>query len=373
MKEKEELKKWIILIIVAVGSFWALNNIGIFIGAIGKVINVLSPFIIGIALAYILNIPMTKIEKYLNEKLKEKNKKIPTRIISIILSILIFVLVVAFVLLMLIPELIENIELLILNIPTLISNVEDWIVGLLDNYPDMQYEIEKAFAENANVSSLIVNMLNYLLNGSINIISNLVSGIVTVFTAFIFAVYMLSQKEQLQESIKKLIKVYVKKEYANKIMDIAELSNKIFSKFISGQCVEAVILGCIFFVILSIFRFPYALLISVLTAITALIPIFGAMIAMVIGAILIAITNPFQAFIFILVFLVIQQIEGNFIYPKVVGKSVGLSPLLTLLAITVGGGLFGVVGMLIGLPIASIVYSLFTNETNKREVKKKTD
>lgn len=373
MKEKEELKKWIILIIVASVSFWLVDNIGLFVGIIVKIINVLKPFIIGVALAYILNIPMTKIEKYLNSKLKEKNTNIPIRIISIILSIIILFLIVGFVLLMLIPELIENIELLIQNIPVFITKIEYWLVGILDEYPDMQYEIEKLFAENGNFNGIIVDMLNYVLNGSINIIKNLISGIVTVFTALIFAIYMLSQKEQIQDSLKKLIKVYIKKDYANKIMNIAELSNKIFAKFISGQCVEAAILGCIFFVVLSIFRFPYALLISVLTAVTALIPMFGAMIAMVIGAILIAITNPFQAFIFILVFLVIQQIEGNFIYPKVVGKSVGLSPLLTLLAITVGGGLFGIVGMLIGLPIASIVYSIFTNETNKKVVKKKVD
>lgn len=371
MKTKEELKNWIILILVAAISFWGINNINIFISVITKLIKVLSPFIIGIALAYILNIPMIKIEKIINTKLKEKTKKIPVRIISITLSILLLILILAVVLLMLIPELIENIELLIQNIPTLITNVENWIIGLLDKYPDMQYEIKKVFAENATVNSIIVNILNYILNGSINLISSLVSGIFTVFTALIFAIYMLSQKERIQTSLKELIYAYIKKEYANKIMYISKLSNNIFTKFISGQCVEAVILGCILFVVLTIFRLPYALLISVLTSITALIPIFGALIAMVIGIILIAITNPFQAFIFALIFLVIQQIEGNLIYPKVVGKSVGLSPIWTLLAITVGGGLFGIIGMLIGLPIASIMYSLFKNNKNERIVKKK--
>jgi len=276
------------------------------------------------------------------------------------------VIVLAVVLLMLVPELIENIELLIQNIPILITNIEQWIVGLLDKYPDMQFEIQNAFEQNANVSNLIVNVLNYILNGSINLISNLVSGIFNVFTALIFAVYMLSQKESILSSLKELLYTYVKKDYSDKIMEISTLSNNVFSKFISGQCVEVVILGCIFFVVLSIFRFPYALLISVVTSITALIPFFGAFIAMVIGVILIAITNPLQAFIFAIVFMVIQQIENNFIYPKVVGKSVGLSPLLTLLAITVGGGLFGVVGMLIGLPIASIVYSLFSGKKIKK-------
>jgi len=373
MKNNEELKKWIILILIAIVSYWGINNLGLIFGIVGKFLNVLLPFIIGIALAYILNIPMTKIENFIKSKLKNKNSKIPVRIISIVLSLVLLVLVVAIVLLMLIPELVENIELLIQNIPTLISNVENWIINLLDKYPDMQYEIEKVFDENANINGVLIGVLNYVVNGSINLISGLVSGVITIFTSLIFAIYMLGQKEYLQESLKKIIYAYTKKEYANKIMEVGKLSNNIFSKFISGQCLEAVILGLIFFVVLSIFRFPYALLISVLITITALIPIFGAMIAMVIGAILIAITNPFQAFIFILVFLVVQQIEGNFIYPKVVGKSVGLSPLWTLLAITVGGGLFGIVGMLIGLPVASIIYSLVTNDANKRLVKKKVN
>lgn len=366
MKNKEELKNWIVLILVGIVSYWVINNLGLFMGIIGKILEVLLPFIIGIALAYILNIPMTKIEKFLKDKLKGKNSNISIRVISIVLSLILLIFIVAFVLLMLIPELVENIELLIQNIPILIYKVEDWIISLLDKYPDMQYEIEKIFNNSTSDNGIIINILNYALNGSINIITSLVSGIITIFTSLIFAIYMLSQKEQLQESLKNIIYIYTKKSYANKIMEVAKLSNNIFSKFISGQCLEAVILGCIFFVVLSIFRFPYALIISVLTTITALIPIFGAMIAMVIGAILIAITNPFQAFIFILVFLVIQQIEGNFIYPKVVGKSVGLSPLWTLLAITVGGGLFGIVGMLIGLPIASIIYSLIANDASKR-------
>ena len=150
----------------------------------------------------------------------------------------------------------------------------------------------------------------------------------------------------------KYIEKYLKS--GDKILEIGELSNKTFSKFISGQCVEAVILGSIMFIFCLLFRFPYALIIAVLTTVTALIPIFGAMIAMCIGAILIGITNPIQALLFIVVFQIVQQIEGNFIYPRVVGKSVGLSPMWTLLAITVGGSLFGIVGMLLGLPLASV-------------------
>ena len=363
MKSREELKNWIILILITMGLFWIVNNVDVIISIFNKIITVIFPFILGIVLAYILNILMTKIEKLLKKKIK--NKKIPYRVISISLSLIILIIIILFIAFMLIPELIENIELLIQNIPTLIGKIETWTLNILSEYPDIQQEINNIFKE-ASVSNIIMTLLNYLLNSSISFVSSLVSSIITIFTSLVFAIYMLSQKEYLINSLKKLINAYVKKEYAEKLMNIGTSSNIVFSKFVSGQCVEAVILGGIFFVVLTIFRFPYALIISVLTSITALIPVFGALIAMVVGAILIAINNPIQSLIFIIVFLVIQQIEGNLIYPKVVGKSVGLSPIWTLLAITVGGGLFGIVGMLIGIPIASIAYTLIVNDANKR-------
>ena len=206
---------------------------------------------------------------------------------------------------------------------------------------------------------------------SISFITSFISSLVTLFTALVFSCYMLSQKEYLIYGLKKVLNAYFSKSKSDKILGICTLSNNTFSKFVSGQCLEALILGVIFFVVLSIFRFPYALLISLLTSITALIPIFGALIAMVIGAILIATINPLQALLFIVLFLIIQQIEGNVIYPKVVGKSVGLSPIWTLLAVTVGGNLFGILGMLIGLPLASIVYALIKKDINNKVQEKK--
>lgn len=363
MKTKEELKNWLILVIISILCFCFINNIGLVLSVIKEIFNVISPFILGFALAYILNIPMVKIERFLKNKFN--NKKMPYRIISITLSLVILLFAILFVAFMLIPELIENIELLIQNIPLLFDKVETWTLNLLSEYPEIQSKIRDMFID-TNVTDIIMSLLNYLLNSSIGFISSLVSGVITIFTGLVFAIYMLSQKEYLIKSIKKLMQAYLKKNHINKIMAIGVQTNKVFSKFISGQCVEAVILGCIFFVVLNIFRFPYALIISVLTSITSLIPIFGAFIAMFVGAILIAITSPIQSLIFMIVFIVIQQIEGNLIYPKVVGKSVGLSPILTLLAVTVGGGLFGIVGMLIGLPIASVIYSLIVSDATKR-------
>lgn len=371
-KEIFSLKKWIILIIITALSFWIVNNLEIISSFLNKLFNVFFPFILGGIIAYILNIPMTKIEKSLRKIIKKDNKEVLIRTLAIILSLLLFVVVIICIAFLLIPELIDNIEMLIKNIPGVIEKIEIWLLDVLDKYPDIQKQIVEVFSNSDhNVSSIVSSILNYLLNGVIGFISNLVSGFITFFTAVIFSIYMLSQKEYLIRCSKKLVYGYLKEEQARKVTEIAELTNKTFSNFISGQCVEAFILGLIIFIALTIFRFPYALIISVLTAVTALIPIFGAIIAMVIGAVLIGINNPIQAILFIVVFQVIQQIEGNFIYPKVVGKSVGLSPMWTLLAITAGGSLFGIVGMLVGLPLASVAYALIKESVNTRLKQKK--
>lgn len=371
MDNIKEMKKWIVLILIAVMSYWGINNLSFLFSIFKKIFNVLSPFILGGVLAFILNIPMTKIENGIKKKFENKKNKSIIRIVSITLSLLILVSIIGIIAFLLIPELIENIQLLIKNIPTFIQHIEDWVINLLDKYPDVQMKLEETLRKNTDVNDIMLKLLNYLLNGSIGFISTLISSIITLFTAIVFAIYMLSQKEYLLRGTKKVIYACFDKKKGDKLMEMGILANDVFSKFISGQCVEAAILGSIFFVVLSIFRFPYALIISILTTVTALIPIFGAMIAMIIGAILIAIINPIQAVIFIIVFQVIQQIEGNFIYPRIVGKSVGLSPMWTLLAITVGGSLFGIVGMLIGLPLASILYAIIKVNVNNRLKEKK--
>lgn len=363
----EELKKWIIVVLIGIFAYWGLNNLEIISGWFGTIYKVFFPFILGFVLAYILNIPTMKIERLLKKIIPDKYKKQKLiRFLSILFSLLLMVLVVVFIAFLLIPELIENIELLMKNIPGIIDKAEVFILDLADKYPEVQAQIEEAFSKGGTVTKLLSNILNYFINGAIGFVSDLFSGIVNIFTALIFAVYMLAQKESLVSKIKAMVYAFFDKKKSRKIMEIASLSNKTFTNFISGQCVEAVILGTIIFVVSLLCGFPYAILIGVLTAVTALIPIFGAFIALGVGTLLIAISNPLQAIIFVLVFFVVQQIEGNFIYPKVVGKSVGLSPLFTLLAITVGGNLCGVVGMLIGLPLASIVYTLLKDDINNK-------
>lgn len=368
---KTNMKKLMILIAFGIGLFWLLESISTITDFISHVFKLLFPFIMGGIIAFILNIPMSKIEVFIKNKQKKKNSKFPVRVVSITLSLFIFVGIILLISFLLIPELIENIQLLIKNIPAFFADIEDWLLELVDSYPDIQKQIEDTFKNTTNFNDITVTVLNYIINGSLNFITNLISSLFTFFTAIVFAIYMLSQKEYLQRGIKKVMYAYMKKEHVEKIIRVGALANKTFSKFISGQCVEAIILGGIFFVVLTLLQFPYALIISVLTSITALIPMFGAMIAMIIGALLIAVTNPIQALLFIAVFQVIQQIENNFIYPKVVGKSVGLASIWTLMAVILGGSLMGIAGMIIGLPLASIIYAILREETNEQlEVKK---
>jgi len=369
MIKKEETKKMMFLILFGVLSYYIVNNLKLIWEIITTIFNVMLPFILGGVLAFILNIPMTKIEKILNKKIKSKRIKPMIRIISITLSLILFLLIIGLIAFLIIPELIESIESLISNIPSIVNEIESFILKLMNEHVDIQIELKEIF-KNLNTSSILSDILNYVINGSLSFITSFVSSLVTIFMSIVFSIYMLSQKEYLIRCFKKVINAFLNNKKAKKVEEICTLSNQIFSKFISGQCVDAVILGGILFIVLTIFKFPYALLISVLTCVTALIPIFGALIAMVIGAILIGINSPMDALIFIIIFQVVQQIEGNFIYPRVVGASVGLSPLWTLLAITVGGNLCGIIGMLLGLPIASIGYALFRTFVNNRLEKK---
>lgn len=368
---KKNMRQLMILISFGIGLFWILNNLELVLGFLSHFIHLLLPFIIGAVIAFILNIPMTKIESFIKGKLKNKNTKFPIRIISITLSLVFFLAFILLICFLLIPELIDNIQLLIKNIPHFFENIQTWILNLAGNYPEIQAKIQEVFKDTTNVNNIMINVLNYIINGSLNFITSLISSLFTFFTAIVFAVYMLSQKEYLHRGVTKMMYAYLKKDHIENITDIASLSSHTFSKFISGQCVEAVILGTIFFVVLTLLRFPYALIISVVTTVTALIPMFGAMIAMVIGALLIAVTSPLEAVLFIIVFQIIQQIENNFIYPKVVGKSVGLASMWTLMAVILGGSMFGIVGMIIGLPLASILYAILRKVTNDRLNKKK--
>ena len=355
MKDKEDLKKICLLISFFGLVYVIVNNLSVVFGVLKTILLVLMPFLCGIVIAFILNIPMTKIEKILNKKVKNKSL---TRILSITLSLLLLIAVVLLCALLIIPEFARSVEGLIAKVPSIVSSIQTWLLEVLKNYTNIQDDIRNIFAD-SKMNEFYTSILNIVLNSSVSFITNLISGFVTFFMAIIFAIYMLSQKEYLIRCLKTVLSAFLKPKQVKNLENVGHLVITTFNNFISGQCLEAAILGMLMFIGCSLFHLPYALIIAVLTTLTALIPIFGALFAMLVGAALIAINDPYQAVLFIIIFQVIQQIEGNFIYPRVVGASVGLSPIWTLLAVSVGGSLFGIPGMILGLPSASIFYALF--------------
>lgn len=337
--------------------------------------EIVFPFVIGGAIAFILNIPMSAIERRF-QKIKIKTKrgeKILGKVIrpiSLILAIFLVFFIIGVVIGVVVPQ--------------LGATINSIGVSMSKSLPKIQIWLEQTFQDQEEIVDYIKNMdfdwknwmdtiKDFAWNGAGSVLSYtmsatmmVVNGVMTFFIAFIFAIYILIQKENLARQSKKLITAIFPKKIVEKILSISSLSYKTFSRFITGQCLEALILGMMFFISMTIFRLPYALLVGVLIAFTALIPIVGAFIGCFVGAILIVMVNPMQAVFFVILFLILQQVEGNLIYPHVVGNSVGLPSIWVLFAVTVGGKLMGIMGMLIFIPLVSVLYSLVREWTNQR-------
>ena len=271
--------------------------------------------------------------------------------------------IVALVMFVLIPQLGDTFSNLGSSIQAFIPKVQEWAEKLFhDNKEIMTWVNSLKFDWNKIMDAGIdffKNGAGSVLDSTITAAKSIVSGITTFFIAFVFAVYILLQKEKLGIQAKKVLFAFVRKGRAEAAMEVLSLTYNTFSSFLTGQCLEAIILGSMFVVTMTLFKLPYALLVGIVIAFTALIPIFGAFIGCAVGAFLIFMVDPFKALIFVILFLILQQIEGNLIYPHVVGNSVGLPSIWVLAAVSIGGSLMGIVGMLIFIPIISVVYALF--------------
>ena len=373
---KETLKKIRGLILFTIFILVVLWNFQLVFDGIRFLWSVILPFVIGGVIAFIANIPMAFLEEKIFGKARNgKGKKRDlaeklARPLSLVLTWLAIIGIIAVVVLVVVPELGRTILGLGKTLQDFVPEVQKWAIELFrDNE-----EIVKAISEiNFKWDELLGNMVNFLRNGAGSVLDttmeaakNIISGVTTFFIAFVFSIYVLLQKEKLGEQVKKLMCVFMPEDWKNIFLALGSVFNKSFTNFFTGQCFEAVILGLMFLVVMAIFRLPYALLISVLIAFTALIPMFGAFIGCGVGALLIFMISPMKALIFIIVFLVLQQIEGNFIYPYVVGNSVGLPSIWVLVAVTVGANLMGVVGMLIFIPLMSVVYTMLRGIVNRR-------
>ena len=341
---------------VLIVIYLALNNVTGILDSISYLAGLVMPFIIGAVIAFVFNVPMKAIEKGLNRLFDKRCKKKHLRLIRVLaymLTLILILAIIAGVLFVVVPELVNTIADLIGQVPTAVNNLINWLQVKLSAYPE--YE-EKLSSISINWDSVLSNVMNFLSIGT-----------------KVFSVYVLFQKERLTAQCKKLMYVCMPENRADKIIEVLRLTNTTFSNFLSGQCLEACILGTMFVITLSILRMPYALLIGIIIAVTALIPIVGAFIGCIVGVILIMMTSPLKALIFVGVFLILQQIEGNLIYPHVVGSSVGLPGMWVLVAVTIGGNLFGIMGMLTFIPISSVCYALLRTYVNRKVEEKEID
>ena len=362
------------LFLVAIGCifvYWLLHDAARVNGFVDGVSGVAAPFVFGGVLAFILNVPMRAIENKFFKSLKHNTLK---RILAVVITFLAMILVVGLVFWLLIPQIVQTINSLIPTLYEFFANAQKFVYNILDERPElMDWLRNNTDFENIKWDTLVKdalsvfgNSVSAIVGGAVSALSSIFAGVFDAVIAIVFSVYCLFQKETLARQGRKLLYAFIKEQTADKIIRVLRLTNSTFSNFLSGQCVEVCILGTLFAVCMAIFRMPYIPLISVVIAVTAFIPIVGAWIGCVLGAFLILVVNPMLAVWFVIMFLIIQQIENNMIYPRVVGTSVGLSGMWVLLAVSVGGELMGVAGMFLMIPIASVVYSLIRELTNKK-------
>lgn len=372
--DKNNVKKILGIITFTLVLLALLMNMGKVQSFLVFLWGILFPFALGGAIAFILNIPMTAIEKKL---FPQKGKM--ARPVSLILSILFVFAVIAIVIVVVIPQLGKTFDSISTGMTAFLPEVQEWLEGIFRDWDMIESYIKSL---EFDWKSWLDGVKDFALSGAGSVVSytmsatmTVINGVVTFFIAFVFSLYILIQKETLGRQCNKVIRAFLAPKTVDKIFYVCSLSHRIFSKFITGQCLEALILGMMFVVSMTIFGMPYALLVGVLIAFTALIPMVGAFIGCFVGTFLILMVNPMQAVFFVILFLVLQQVEGNLIYPHVVGSSVGLPSIWVLFAVTVGGKLLGIVGMLIFIPLFSVMYALFREWVNQRECqssKKKT-
>ena len=362
-------KDWYFIVTFSALLVLMLLNKGLIASGFNQLNNAISPLIYGIAFAFILNVPMSFIETKLISfsKKKEKNK----RGISIIFTYVFVIIILTLLLVVVIPQLIETVSTIANNASSLLAGLTTNVNNIADFFNvnfNLDLTTAEGFEDLANqlginietISDSIQNILNDFGSSIISSLQSFGSGLFNIFLGLIIAIYLLASKEKFVRQLKKLIICFLPKDAANIFVENSRVVINIFKHFISGQLLEAIIIGVLVFLTMTILNLPYALIIGCIVAVLAIIPVFGNIIAMIIGAILILAVNPWQALYFIIAYQVIQQLENNLIYPRVVGSSVGLPPIWTLLAVSIFGALSGLGGMLVGIPITASAYALGT-------------
>lgn len=368
--DKKLLQKLFVFVAGAMVFGWVLLDTQRVKLMLDYIWSLLSPFAVGAVIAFVFNVPMRAIEMQLCDVRKESLR----RGLSIILTIAAMLLVIFFVVELLVPQIQLTIASLQEKIPAFVDRTAQKLMVFMADNPQIQEWVQDALKmETINWSNILQNTLAFLGNqvstvmgGAVNVIGNVAGAVVNFVISIVFAIYCLARKDILARQGKRLLYSLLPEHTTDEIVRISRLTNSTFSNFISGQCLEACILGCLFAVSMAVFKMPYIPLVSVIIAVTALIPVVGAFVGCFVGAFFILVNDPFQAMTFIAMFLVLQQLENNLIYPRVVGTSIGLPGMWVLVAVTIGGEIMGVAGMLLMIPLTSVLYTLAREFTNRR-------
>lgn len=363
-------KKVLFYITFTICMLVGLSRLDVIFGVVNYIFKLFMPFLLGGCIAFILNIPM-KFFEHIGEKLiKNKRLQIIIRPISIILSALLIGTIIFIVCVVILPEFVNTIVTLFNSLSTFAIRVQSDINKLSETYPQLSHYLGTLEIDWTNIDDHIISFMrelaNRLFSSTINIVGSILSTVMTFVIAFVFSLYLLYRKEVFAGQMKQLLYAFLPMNRADRICTIFSMANRIFAGFISGQCTEAIIQGVMFYVALRIFNFPYALLISIFIAFMSLIPIFGSYISSWCSAFLIFMISPIKALAFLIMFAILQQLEDTFIYPHVVGSSVGLPSIWVLVAVTIGGSLMGIVGMLLCIPVCSLCYAILREHVKKR-------
>lgn len=364
---KKTVKRILLIITFTVVLIWGIYNHKLLLNYLGSAYALIRPFVIGLCMAYVVNVIMRPIERMWMKalsKCKGKWVKKLKRPICLLLSILLIIGIILAVVFLILPELSDSVSSLVSMIPSYAAEIEGWWDALSARLVKYGVDLPRFSFEPDKLIDFLKDGGTAVINTTLSATTSIVTAVINFVLALAFSVYVLAQKETLKRQSEKVLARIMKPERKKKLIALLALVNRTFTNFITGQLTEAVIIGALCFIGMAIFSMPYAPAISVLVGFTALIPVFGAFIGTAIGAFLILLVEPIQALWFIVFIIVLQQFEGNLIYPKVVGKSVGLPGIWVLVAVTIGGNAMGVIGMLISVPLCSVLYVLARNAVN---------
>jgi len=369
---RQTVKNLLLIVCGGIAFYCLLQNLRAVASAFSWLVGILTPFLLGAAVAFVLNVPMRAIERHMGSSVGRAGSL--RRPVALILTLLAVGAVLTLAVNVIGPGVMDAAMSVLDQLPAAMAELEEQLARLEAYLPQLETFIIDLNIEWGDLSQKVMGLLKnwgsgLLATGS-GFIGGVVSGVSSGVIGLIFAVYLLLQKEKLARQGRQVCYALMPEHRADRTLEIVRMADRTFSGFLSGQCLEAVILGAMFVVAMMLFRLPYALLVGVLIALLSLIPMVGAFIGCGVGALLIAMTDPWKALLFVILFLVLQQIEGNLIYPHVVGSSVGLPSIWVLAAVTLGGRLMGVLGMLVFIPLCSVLYALFRQHVREQLAKR---